>query len=242
MTDIPKSIRPYRPEDRAAVRAICCRTAYRNRGSSAAFEDDELFADYWTRYFTDFDSRYCYVVEEDGEIVGYFLGSADQDKFTQSMARKIVPNILFRLLYRLVMFRYREPSTYRFIWWFLIDSWREIPAFPYEKYPAQYHCNLLRKGYRKHYYTTLALIFMDRLEQDGVTHVRGHITEPPDKGIWGRLVVSKGFHFHDDSAETKSSFDEKVLRISDPMINKVWGWSVGNYRQWLNWIGDEFGI
>ena len=180
MTEIPHSVRSYGPEDRAAVRAICCRTAYRNRGSRAAFEDDELFADYWTRYFTDFDPRYSYVVEEDGAVVGYFLGCADRKSFTAAMARRIVPSILTRLLFRIVTLRYREARTYRFIWWFLARSWREVPSFPYDKYPAHYHCNLLRQAYGKNYYTTMTMIFMDRLERDGVTHLHGQITEPPD--------------------------------------------------------------
>ena len=49
------TIRPYRPADRETVREICRRTAYRNLGYAAVFEDGELFADYWTRYYTDFE-------------------------------------------------------------------------------------------------------------------------------------------------------------------------------------------
>ena len=62
-------IRPYRAEDREAVRQICRTTAYRNRGSDAVFEDGEVFADYWTRYYTDYEPESCLIVEEDGEVV-----------------------------------------------------------------------------------------------------------------------------------------------------------------------------
>ena len=50
-------IRAYRPSDRDAVRDIACRTAFRNRGFESLVPDAELFADYWTRYYTDYEPR-----------------------------------------------------------------------------------------------------------------------------------------------------------------------------------------
>ena len=54
-------IRAYRPEDRDAVRAICCLTAFRNLGAAAMLDDAELFADYWSGYYTDHEPASCLV-------------------------------------------------------------------------------------------------------------------------------------------------------------------------------------
>src|SRR5690606_15764915 len=102
-------IRPYRAGDREAVREICRRTAYRNRGSASVIEDGELFADYWTKYYTDEEPGSALVVEEDGVVIGYLLGCVDSAVFHRAMARRIVPAILSRAFFRLATFRYRDP-------------------------------------------------------------------------------------------------------------------------------------
>src|SRR5690554_5943019 len=64
-------VRPYALADRPAVREICRSTAYRGRGSAAVFEDGELFADYWSSYYTDHEPESCLVLELDGAVIGY---------------------------------------------------------------------------------------------------------------------------------------------------------------------------
>ncbi|MCX7869289.1 MAG: hypothetical protein N2322_04990, partial [Terrimicrobiaceae bacterium] len=68
-------VRPYRPEDRAAVRALCCDTGYLGKPIDPVFEDRELFADYLTSYYTDFEPESCFVLEQGGKVKGYLLGS-----------------------------------------------------------------------------------------------------------------------------------------------------------------------
>ena len=63
-------IRPYRAADRDAVRAINIRTAYRNKGAEWLFEDTEVHADYWTRFYTDIRPGDTRIVEIGGEVVG----------------------------------------------------------------------------------------------------------------------------------------------------------------------------
>ena len=39
------------------------------------FQDRELFADYLTSYYTDIEPESCFVLEQNGRVVGYLLGS-----------------------------------------------------------------------------------------------------------------------------------------------------------------------
>ena len=74
-------IRPYRAEDRQVIREICCKTAFRNRGCELFFEDKELFADYGTNYYLEYETDLCFTAELDGKVVGYLLGSSDFKHF-----------------------------------------------------------------------------------------------------------------------------------------------------------------
>lgn len=239
------TIRPYRPEDREAVRRICRRTAYRNRGSAALFEDDELFADYWTSYYTDREPESCLVVEEEGEVIGYLLGSADTPRMVATMARSIVPRILGLMLWRLATFRYRNPATRRTIMWMLFYSWREAPSLPIRKYPGHYHCNILRQGRGKGYYTAMAVAFADMLLARGVTRMHGQVEEFADSGVWRQMAENYQqetgtSHLLEHYSEKPSHFQRVVLGVDKPMINRAWGCKVEDYRSWLEWMAKKY--
>src|SRR5271155_3964150 len=68
-------IRPYRPEDRPVLRAICADTGFLGNPIDPVFEDRELFADYLTAYYTDCEPESAFVLLVNGEIRGYLLGS-----------------------------------------------------------------------------------------------------------------------------------------------------------------------
>ena len=57
--------RKYRPSDRAAVRRLCCETGFIGNPIDPVFEDRELFADFLTAYYTDFEPESAFVVEMD---------------------------------------------------------------------------------------------------------------------------------------------------------------------------------
>src|SRR5881392_1334429 len=69
------SIRSYRPSDRGAVRKLCCETGFLGDPIDPVFRDRELFADFLTSYYTDHEPESSFVLEIDGEIRGYLLGS-----------------------------------------------------------------------------------------------------------------------------------------------------------------------
>src|SRR5947208_15066138 len=71
----PFTIRSYRKTDRDAVRRLCCQTGFLGTPIDPVYEDRQLFADFLTTYYTDWEPESSFVVEIGGEIRGYFLGS-----------------------------------------------------------------------------------------------------------------------------------------------------------------------
>ena len=75
MTHRPFEIRKLEPADRGRVRELCCETGFLGNPIDPVFEDRELFADYLTAYYTDWEPQSSFVLLVEGEIRGYLLGS-----------------------------------------------------------------------------------------------------------------------------------------------------------------------
>jgi hypothetical protein len=238
-------VRQYEPRDREAVREICRKTAYRNRGSAAVFEDGELFADYWTSYYTDYEPESTWVLEQDGEVIGYLSGCVDTARHKSVMARKIVPAVVAKAVWRLVTGRYRQRSSRRMLWWMVSRGFREEPRFPVERYPAHLHINLLRQGYGRGNFYKLASQFLVRLEELGVERIHGQAEEPADGGGWGKTATGLGRHLNTEQvfefyAESPSTFQQYVLGVDKPMVNRVWGATVSAYREWITFTAGRY--
>ncbi len=238
-------VRAYRATDREVVREICRQTAFRNLGSAAVFEDGELFADYWTKYYTDFEAESCLLLEENGVVVGYLLGCVDSLRFASVMARSILPGLLARLLWRCLCGRYHQRHSRRMVSWLLFRSWREAPPVPRKRFPAHYHCNILPRGYGKRFYSLLVLSFLDRLEQLGITGLHGQVEEPANRGGWLRMVSgclgsSTCAHQLEHYSERMSSFQRVVLDKPEPQVNRVWGAQLSAYRYWILWLRERY--
>lgn len=235
-------IRAYAPADRAAVRDICCRTAFRNMGSDRFVEDRDLHADYWTRYYTDFRPEELRVVEIEGAVIGYFLGCSDHRHFERTMARHILPRLLGRALWRLGTGQYRQASTRAYLIHMLRHGASEAPRIPVRDYPAHYHCNILRVGAGRRLYSELTLAFLDRLRAQGITGLHGFITEPAEGGIWHRFerLYDKARPDHYD--ERPTGLFRAVLGDPRPMVNRGWAMPVAGYRVWIEWLRETRGL
>jgi len=60
----------------------------------AYFEGRELFADMWTKYWTDYEPESALVAEVEGQVVGYLLGCLDTDRQEKIFAREIQPKLV----------------------------------------------------------------------------------------------------------------------------------------------------
>lgn len=142
MSDDPRQfeIRKFRPADRAEVRRLCCETGFLGNPIDPVFEDRELFADYLTAYYTDWEPESSFILLMNGEIKGYLLGS----RFPlRQQLYNIYQNLsLFaRGLWRLPRY---NAATREFARWILCNGWREVPAAP--RRCAHFHINLLAEA------------------------------------------------------------------------------------------------
>lgn len=246
MTDKPTPIiRPYRPSDRAAVREICCDTAYRNKGAEYLFEDREIHADYWSSYYTDVTPEEVRIVELDGKVIGYFFGCTDTLAFRRHMARRIVPWCLLRALWRLATGRYKNPVSRRYLWFMITRAAGEEAEMDMARFPAHYHCNLTEASRGLKLYTKLTLDFLDRLEARGITRIHGFITEPARRGTWD--MFEKRFTEKADAisvVRTEKPTQAYAYIVGDPtpMVNRGWGCDTALYRDYMHFLRDRMRI
>ncbi|MBX3529216.1 MAG: hypothetical protein KF849_01330 [Rhizobiaceae bacterium] len=238
-------VRPYEPRDREAVREICRRTAYRNKGSAAVFEDGELFADYWTSYYTDYEPQSTWVLELEGKVIGYLSGCVNTADHKRIMARRIVPAVIGKAVWRLATGQFRQRSTRRMLWWMVSRGFREEPRFPIDRYPAHFHINLLRQGYGRGNFHRMVSAFLDRLEELGVERIHAQAEEPAEGGAWRQTATGVGAHLNVDQAfeffaEKPSTFQQYVLGVDKPMMNRVWGATLPAYRQWIAFTAGRY--
>lgn len=238
------TIRQYRPEDREQVRQICRETAYRNRGYALFFEDGQLFADYWTRYYLEYEADLSFVVEREGEVVGYLLGCADSARFLKIMKRKILPKIVLKLTWGIVTLRYRRLKTYRFIRWLVFKSWREVPAIPVDRFPAHYHLNLKRDGRFKGGFSGLLQRFLDELERRGIPGLYGIVLEPKKGGIISKMFSAVGEVGLKEEyfAECPTTMYRDVLRDDTPMVNRIYASRLEIYRRFVEFAAARYNL
>ena len=163
------TIRSYRGCDRHAVRQLCCQTGFLGEPIDPVYEDRELFADFLTTYYTDHEPESCLVLESDGEICGYLLGSR---RPLQNQLYAFYQNVwlFFRALSR--YFRYNARSR-RFIRWTLVHGWREVPAAP--RRMPHFHINLLPDARRMSTTRALMSAYLSYLYRCGEKRVYGQI-------------------------------------------------------------------
>lgn len=141
MAEAPSiTVRDYRPEDREAVRRICCETGFLGQAVDPVFEDHELFADFLTRYYTDVEPQTQMVVEDrEGAVAGYLLANLDPKAYAAWKIR-VFPLLALKLFWRYAT-RYGAASR-RYVHWLVLRGRRETPREPEEPMPHM-HINLL---------------------------------------------------------------------------------------------------
>lgn len=163
------NIRPYRPTDRDAVRRLCCETGYLGRAIDPVFEDRELFADYLTRFYTDWEPESTFVLEHDGQVKGYLMGS--RRPFLQQFHSFFLNLSLFvRGIFRYP--RYNKSSK-AFVRWILLNAWREVPAAP--RRVPHFHFNMLPEVQGFGTAREILVQFLNHLRAHGETHVFGQV-------------------------------------------------------------------
>ncbi len=162
-------IRPYESRDRDAVRRLCCETGFLGKPIDPVFQDREIFADYLTRYYTDIEPESSFVLEEDGKVKGYLLGSfrpLRQQLFNFS-------NNLALFARGITKYPFYNRPTRDFIGWILRNSWREVPTTP--RRSAHFHFNMLPEVQGMANTGKLMNMYLDHLRRKRVKQVYGQV-------------------------------------------------------------------
>ena len=194
-------IRKFQPEDRARVRELCCATGFLGQPIDPLFEDRELFADYLTAYYTDWEPESAFVLTVDGDIRGYLLGS--RHPFRQQL-HAFYQNVSL-LLRGMIRYRRYNPASRRFVHWILRTAWREVPAAP--RRSAHFHINLFADA--RQVSTTRALMdtYLKYLRHNGERTVYGQMVVFEDRRgtkmferygfrVLNKAEISKFKHIH----------------------------------------------
>jgi ribosomal protein S18 acetylase RimI-like enzyme len=191
-------IRPYRPADREAVRAICADTGFLGQPIDPVFEDRELFADYLTSYYTDAEPESTFVCELEGKVLGYVMGS----RFPKRKARyeaRMLPGLVARGLWRYVTRPYNAASR-RYARWIVTQARKEIPFTPPDI--PHFHFNIRPEA--RSVAATAAMVdtFLQYLHDHGEKQVYGQVvTYETRRGA--RMFERYGFRVIDQREVTK---------------------------------------
>jgi len=175
------------------------------------FSDRDAFADFFTRYYTDWEPENCRVAEADGEVVGYVIACTHYNRYLLVQLFVLGPIITMKVLWRLVTGRYSR-SDIRFLTWFVTRAGRETPRNP--KQSAHFHFNFL-PGWRDGKITRrLVLGFLDALPSLGVKRIYGGIQTFDDRRP-ARLFERYGFRLFDRRKVTKfERFGKEAVYVS----------------------------
>ncbi|MEQ1858970.1 MAG: GNAT family acetyltransferase [Chthoniobacteraceae bacterium] len=130
-------IRRFERADRERVRELCCETGFLGKAIDPVFEDRELFADYLTAYYTDWEPQSSFVLLVNGKILGYLLGS----RFPLRQQLYNFYNNIALFLRGVVRYPRYNAASKKFVKWVLTQAWREVPQAP--RRTAHFHINLL---------------------------------------------------------------------------------------------------
>jgi hypothetical protein len=165
----PFIIRSYRRSDREAVRKLCCDTGFLGEPIDPVYEDRQLFADFLTTYYTEWEPESSFVIESDGDIRGYLLGCR---KPLRNQLYSFWQNVSLFLKALSRYFRYHERSR-RFVRWALVHGWREVPAAP--RRVPHFHVNLLPDARKMSTTRALMSAYLSYLYRCGEKRVYGQI-------------------------------------------------------------------
>ncbi len=154
------------------------------------FSDREIFADFVTRYYTDYEPGSLWIAEKGGEVIGYLTGCLDSRRYERMMAWKIIPAVFVKAVGRGVFFR---KGTWRLllqgIRMFLRGGFRSGVSL--KEYPAHLHIDLSRDARGQGAGRSLMDRFVGQVRRTGLRGV--HLVTRDDNKTACRFFEQAGF-------------------------------------------------
>lgn len=138
-------IRNYKPVDWERVRDISVQTSIFGEYKNEVL-NEEIIADLLTNYFIEYEPQSCFVAEQEGEVIGYLLGSCDVLKMRQILKRKVLPVLVGKVFQNGLIFRQNNLRLVRNLLSSYFKGEFNVPDFS-QDYPATLHINIAA-GYR----------------------------------------------------------------------------------------------
>lgn len=164
------SIRKYASSDRNALRRISYETAFLGKADDL-FDEPEILADALTLYFTDSEPQSCFVAVKDNKVIGYLIGTKNENEMAAVSWFKIYPRLFWTALIRGL---FLKKKTFRFLAGLWESYWKgefDSPDFS-QDYPAILHINIARDFRGGGVGHQLVDAYCTYLKQNGVSSVR----------------------------------------------------------------------
>ena len=114
--------RPYKTEDRSALRSLCCDVADCGDPIENFFTDRDVAADLLTKYYTDYEPQSTFVALCDNRIIGYINGCMDNRRYGLVMFWILMPSLLVKAFKRGIFVR----PEIRKLFGGVLKNWRRI--------------------------------------------------------------------------------------------------------------------
>jgi ribosomal protein S18 acetylase RimI-like enzyme len=133
---VETTIRPYRPQDRAAVYDVCIRTGDAGGDARGLYVSDDLMPDAFAGPYLELEPDLVFVLDAGGRAVGYVLGCADTAAFVAAVRGRWLP---------LMTGKYPPEASYGGSDWLVRDLYHpERMLLPeLAGYPAHLHIDVL---------------------------------------------------------------------------------------------------
>ncbi|NNN30797.1 GNAT family N-acetyltransferase [Streptomyces sp. S3(2020)] len=178
-------IRPYRPEDRAALEDICIRTAHNGLDSRPVYADPGILPVIFATPYAELEPDLTFVLDDGrGQAVGYILGTADTVRFADDFRAKWLP---------LVADRYPEtsgpPTTPDEVMIPLLHHPERMVVPELAGHPAHLHIDLLPDHQGRGHGRELMRTFLRALRDRGVpaVHLVMATANVPARAFYDRL-------------------------------------------------------
>lgn len=178
-------IRNYQIEDRDIIRKIGLESIFLGENRTSIF-DDEILADILTIYFTDYESLSRFVAVKDNQVIGYIMGTQDVRKMRRIMKYKIIPRLIYKVLYRRQLLHRNNLILIKNI----ISSYLkgEFISPDYSKeYPATLHINITEEYRRQNIGSLLVDYFLDFLKRKNIRGVHFGVMSESAKKFFLKL-------------------------------------------------------
>ncbi len=203
-------IRPYSRVDRSAIRHICCETGFQGNPVDPLFSDRDVFADFFTRYYTDWEPESTWVAEVDHQVVGY-LTCCLRYHYHAIAEKWILLCVVPKVGWRWATGQYNEASR-AFLKWCIFQGSQQTPPVPKEA--AHFHFNILPEYRNEGVGIRLFKQFMKYIQEQRARRVYGQIQTFDDRRT---LKVFEHFGFHELERREVTrfrAFHEKKVYVS----------------------------